>query len=108
MRDSYLSIAKDFTITPGGRKKIEGKFSGEEFREKFLEPKVRKAIKNRDKLICDLDGCLGYPSSFLDESFGVLGRKLCKEEHINIFDYIELQCEDEPSLIESIRMYVQG
>ena len=36
-----LSIARDFSITPGGRKASEGKYSGEEFRKNFLEPNLK-------------------------------------------------------------------
>ncbi|WP_303928789.1 STAS-like domain-containing protein [Veillonella parvula] len=102
-----LSIARDFSITPGGRKASEGKYSGEEFRKNFLEPKIKAAMQSRSVVNCDLDGCLGYPSSFLDESFGVLGREL-KAKKIDIFDYLNLKCEDEPSLISEITKYIQG
>ena len=106
MNPINLSIARDFSITPGGRKASEGKYSGEEFRKKFLEPNIKAAMESNGVVNCDLDGCLGYPSSFLDESFGVLGRDL-KAKKIDIFSYLKLKCEDEPTLIGEITKYIQ-
>lgn len=65
-----IDVAVDFSSTPGGRYKAEGEFSGEEFREKFLEPPIREG-KN---LAIDLDGPEGFTSSFLEEAFGGLVR----------------------------------
>ena len=63
-----LNFAKDFTDCPGGRYRIHGDFSGEEFREDFLEP-----CMNREGVtVVDLNGVLSFPPSFIDESFGVL------------------------------------
>ena len=45
-----LSIANDFSKTPGVRFPEEGEFSGQQFREEFLKPKVDEAISNNDKL----------------------------------------------------------
>ena len=106
MKPINLSIAKDFSITPGGRKAAEGKFSGETFRKELLEPRIKTAIETKNILKCDLDGFLGYPSSFLDESFGVLGRQL-KTQKIDIFNFMRLKCDDEPSLIDEIYKYIQ-
>ena len=71
-----LNIARDFSKTPAGRTmKAHGKHSGETFREKLLEPKLREAINTKSKLRVVLDGTAGYPASFLDEAFGGLVRK---------------------------------
>lgn len=60
----------EFTKYPIGRKQKDGNNSGEEFREKYLIPEL--SIKN--PVTVDLDGTLGYGSSFLDEAFGGLLR----------------------------------
>jgi hypothetical protein len=65
-----IDVAVEFSATPGGRYKSEGVFSGEEFREKFLEPHIKEG-KN---LAIDLDGPEGFTSSFLEEAFGGLVR----------------------------------
>lgn len=69
-----ISVAADFSRTPGTRYKVDGLFSGEEFREKLLEPYF-KNTKDTRKIEVDLDGVRGYTTSFLEESFGGLVRK---------------------------------
>jgi hypothetical protein len=72
----YISVARDFSATPGGRYAKDGKWSGEEFRQKFVEPRLLKAMEARQKLSVDLDGTAGYATSFLEETFGGLVREL--------------------------------
>lgn len=67
-----IDVAVDFSIVPGGRYRSDGPNSGEEFREKFLLP----SVKEFEKVIVNLDGTRGYPSSFLDEAFAGLARKM--------------------------------
>ncbi len=63
---STVSIARDFSVTPGGRFNRDGPASGEAFRKRFLEPAIRD-----DTPICvELDEVAGLPSSFLEEAFG--------------------------------------
>ena len=98
-----INICEDFTNTPGARYKSEGPFSGEEFRETLLEPKFNEAKVNRDKLIVDLDGGYGYPTSFLEEAFGGLARIYGSKEVLSV---IELVSEDEPAIIDEIKGYI--
>ena len=42
-----INIAKDFSPIPGARYPIEGDFSGQEFRQTILAPKLKDAIKNK-------------------------------------------------------------
>jgi hypothetical protein len=74
-----LSIAQDFTKTPGLRYISESKFSGEDFRERLLKPKFLEAVKDDKHLEIILDGTQGYATSFLEESFGGLARSCVKE-----------------------------
>lgn len=67
-----ISIAKDFTRFPSGRYVRNGETSGEAFRQKFLEPHLRDG----QQVEVDLDGTVGYGSSFLEEAFGGLVRAL--------------------------------
>ena len=80
--DSITLFVKKFSITPGSRYKEEGKkaHSGEEFREECLEPKFYEAEKNDVNLIVNLDGTIGYGTSWLEEVFGGLARKVGKEK----------------------------
>ena len=100
MNDIFVSIAKDFTITPGGRYIKEGPYSGELFREQILFPKYIEAKAKGVMLVVNLDGCMGYPSSFLDESFGGLVALVPDED---ILKRIKLISDDEPGLIEKVK-----
>jgi len=82
IRGRAISLVKDFTDAPGGRTQLQGDFSGEEFRIKFLEPALREG-----PVTVDLDGALGLPASFLDEAFGPLaGEVQAKRLTIHLTD----------------------
>jgi hypothetical protein len=68
--ERVISVARDFSRTPGPRYTSQGHWSGEEFRKR-LEQELRR----HERLIVDLDGTRGYGSSFLDEAFGGLVRE---------------------------------
>ena len=69
-----IDIGKDFNDLLGGRFRALGDHSGEEFFEDILEPKFLEAKENKDFLHIYLDNAKSYPSSFVDQSFGELGR----------------------------------
>lgn len=71
-----INIGEDFSIMPGPRKRDSGSFSGEEFLEDLLKPKFLEAESNGGLLVVNVDGLYGYPSSFIDASFGQLIRDL--------------------------------
>jgi len=104
--DNIILFVKAFSITPGSRYKEEGKkaHSGEEFRENYLEPNFATAEKNDVKLIVNLDGTIGFGTSWLEEVFGGLARKVGKEK---VLDRIEFISEEEPYLIEDIKEYIK-
>ena len=98
-----IKISKDFTQTPGGRYKEHGAFSGEEFRENILYPKYMEACKENKRLEIDLDGCFGFPSSFIEEAFGGLVRKIQNDDIANIIGRFVFISNDEPSLLDEIK-----
>lgn len=65
-----IDIARDFSRYPAGRMKTDGPFSGELFRERFLQP----AMEQNEDIELVMDGTRGYGSSFLEEAFGGLVR----------------------------------
>lgn len=69
--DRVINIAAEFSKTPAGRYLTDGPFSGELFREQVLLP----ALQSNLPVTVNLDGTLGYGSSFLEEAFGGLIRK---------------------------------
>lgn len=99
-----INICKDFSETPGARYRLEGDFSGEEFREDILKPKFEEIKETNEKLIIELDGGYGYPTSFLEEAFGgmarIYGSKMIK-------DKLEFISNDEPSLVDEILSYIE-
>jgi len=103
--DRIIINVKDFSKTPGSRYKEEGDFSGEEFRESILEPKFEEALKSNNRIIINLDGTIGYGTSWLEEVFGGLARKYGKEKVNEIIDIIS---DEEPYLIEDIKGYINN
>ena len=71
MKTKEIAIAKDFSIAPAGRYLTDGNYSGERFRDEILYP----SLQENDAVIVNLDGTLGYGSSFLEEAFGGLIRE---------------------------------
>lgn len=100
-----LVVAKEFSPTPGFRNKEEGPFPADEFRNKFLFPKLKDAINNNDILLVDLDGSAGYGTSFLEEAFGGLIRE-CKLAYQDIMAHLHLKSDDDPSYIDEINGYI--
>ena len=95
-----LNIARDFSRYPAGRYKTDGPYSGEYCRTKYIVP----ALKKGDQLVIELDGTLGYGSSFLEEAFGGLVRS----EGLNAADLrskVQLRSDD-TSLVQEIWDYV--
>lgn len=67
---TIINIAKDFSKYPGPRYERLGDFSGEKFRDDILMPALGVG-----EVVVQLDGTVGYGSSFLHEAFGGAARK---------------------------------
>ncbi len=98
-----LKISKEYTETPGGRYIKEGEYSGEDFRNNYLKPKIEECLKTNETLIIDLDGGYGYSTGFLEESFGGLIRCGLTKEDLNTITFIS---KEEPDLIDTILTYI--
>jgi hypothetical protein len=103
MKERTINFAKEFTRYPGGRLRIHGPHSGEEFREDILIPALREV----DKVILDLNGAVGLPSSFLDEVFGgivdVFGWETVKSRLIVLIDQDPIALEEIEQVMQSHR-----
>jgi hypothetical protein len=95
-----INLAKDFTQFPSGRFKKNGDASGEGFRERFLEP----ALRDGQEITVELDGTIGYGSSFLEEAFGGLVRTLQVTPDF-LDSNLHLTATD-PALLEEVRGYI--
>ena len=101
-----LSIAKDFSMTPGPRYEDEGNWSGERFRKDILLPKLKEAIDCGGKIIINFDGTAGYGTSFLEEAFGGLIR-VDNLSYSDIYEVIKLESIEEEYLKEDIDNYMR-
>lgn len=71
MSDSvFIDVARDFSPYCGGRNIVDGPFSAEALRVEHLAP----ALADGGSIVVDLDGGIGFASSFLEEAFGGLVR----------------------------------
>ena len=104
--DKIIIVAKDFSFTPGFRYKEQSKYSGEEFRETFLEPIFES--DSHSIITINFDGTAGYPTSFLDEAFGGLVRK-----YVNKYGFEKISqkfrfiSEEDKTIIEDVQKYME-
>jgi hypothetical protein len=96
-----INVAKDYTRYPAGRFARHGATSGEGFREQHLVP----AVRSGERFAVELDGTIGYGSSFLEEAFGGLVRRL-RVAPDELLARMELRSEDR-SLIAEVQEYIR-
>lgn len=108
-KSMIIKVATDYTDTPGARYYIQGPFPGEEFRDKLLYPKYLECYKNNEILTVDLDGGYGYGSSFLEEAFGGLIRRLKseKKDYKKTIELIKIISNDDISWVSKIDKYMK-
>lgn len=94
-----IQVAKDFTDTPGARYIKDGPFSGELFLRDILRPKFKKASSDGYKILIDLDGVWGYPSSFVSGSFGKLSTEV---GYSKVLQFIEFKSDENSTRLENI------
>ena len=105
MKLKIFKVSTEWSNTPGGRYKIEGKYSGEEFRDDILEPLYTDSRKEKSILVLDMNGSYGYADCWLEEVFGGLVRKY-KEEGIFKTTKINFISDEDPSLLDKIAKYI--
>lgn len=103
MSTTTIAFASEFSEFPAGRYRNDGPFPGEAFRDDLLEPRLREF----DLVAVDLDGAMGYGSSFLEEAFGGLVR-LGKFSAETLHQKLKLKCVEDPSVIDEIWQYIDG
>lgn len=86
-----LSVARNFSPSPGPRFVWQGKWSGEKFRKLLVE-----RLEEHGQIIVDLDGTRGYGSSFLDEAFGGLVR-VCHLSKADVLRRVEIRSDEDPT-----------
>ena len=101
MRVATIRVTRDFSEYPAGRYRADGPYAGEIFRDDLLVP----LLKKNDVVEIDLDGAMGYGSSFLEETFGGLVREH-RFSSAALHQMLRFKSEDEPSLIDEIWIYI--
>lgn len=97
-----IAIAEAFSPYPAGRFRVDGPFSGEQFRDDVLVPALRKG----GTVEVSLDGTLGYGSSFLEEAFGGLVRE-CGFALRELEARLLLTSASDPSLVKEAWQYIR-
>ena len=69
----------------------------------YQSQKFKEALDQNVKLKIDLDGVEGYPSSFLSESFGLLGNEYGADE---VWNRLILISNEVPKYIKKIKQYI--
>ncbi len=98
-----IKVSK-FSNTPKGRYyktdtyKGDGEYTGQLFRETYLEP----IFDEFDKIVINLDDLYGCPSSFREEAFGGLVRVLDVDPQV-VLDKLEFIATNRPPLIDIIK-----
>lgn len=105
-----ISVVKEYTDKPGARYESQGSNSGEKFRDTILYSKFLEAIEKKENLVVNLDGGYGYGSSFLEETFGGLVRRLKEEKNDNYKKVKEIVIisNDNKTWIEKIQGYIKA
>ncbi|KQY28319.1 hypothetical protein ASD38_16700 [Caulobacter sp. Root487D2Y] len=91
---SELRVATEFSPYLGGRYRDDGPWSGEQFREEFLRPRVKCALADNSVLNILFDGVAGMPTSFLEEAFGGLLREMHDVNSDTVRSILKLHAED--------------
>lgn len=101
-----LKVSTEFSDIPGPRYIREGLYSGEDFRERLLLPRLQACIEKEDTLQIDLDGTQGYGTSFLEEAFGGLIR-VNQLSLSDVSNHLIIITEEEPYLKDDIEEYMR-
>ncbi len=97
-----LKIAQEFTPHIGARYRSDGDFSGDQFYEDILKPKLDEVWRDpKKKIILDLDGTFGYASSFLSQIFVRIMQDF--HEKNKVLKKLIIKSDEEPLLIEAIK-----
>ena len=89
-----LRVASEFSPYLGGRYRDDGPWSGEQFREEMLRPRLLDAIERHVILHINFDGVAGMPPSFLEEAFGGLLRTVPGLQLDTLRERLKLDAED--------------
>lgn len=101
MTTTEIDVARDFSPTPIGRYRRQGRFSGEAFREDLLLP----ALQRFEFVAVILDGTSGLSTGFLDEAFaGPIRERLFAPDDFR--RRVSFRSERDPTILMLIEKYL--
>lgn len=100
-----ITIAIDFSDHVGARYIADGEWSGEKFLNELLRPKFEKAVREGYRLLIDLDGLYGNPSSFVSGSFGKLS---IEKGAATVLEYLDFKSDDNPLRVVKITKEIKN
>ena len=86
---------RDYTILPGARHRQDGDNSADEFYEDHIKKYVQKSLISGQRITIDLDGTLGYASSFTSQ-LAIRIKQECKNKRRLIKKIIQIKSNDDP------------
>ena len=98
-----ISVARDFSRTPGARFIEDGPFSAEVFYNDHVQPAFQRALDTDQDLFIDLDGVSAYATSFLQGTFGTLAHDFTTE---TVRERMSYKHTDDPILNPLIERYI--
>ncbi|MDZ7281037.1 STAS-like domain-containing protein [Sphingomonas sanguinis] len=100
-KPTVVDVGNAFGRFPAGRSRSDSLFSGEAFREDVAEP----ALADGGEVVFDFSGVVGFPSSFLEEAFGVLIRMAIRrgDDPDALITRIKVISPTDTSLAEEVR-----
>lgn len=106
MEKIVYDVGSRFHHRPIGRKRSDGDYSGEVFREKVLLPFFRdvKTVNSNKVLVLDFNNVSMAGSSFLEESFGGLVRAGISKK--DILKHLEILVDRELKELIEDRIYL--
>lgn len=96
MNQVVIRVA-NFSKLPGSRHREDGDYSADEFFEDYVKDPLEKIIntKSSASLLIDLDGTLGYASSFVSQ-LAVRVSEICSNKR-KIKKLITIKSDEDPS-----------
>lgn len=109
----FINFANEFSKFPSGVTSEDGPDSAERFREIFLLPAldfIKKFWLNtsvfqnpQGRVVINLDGTMGFASSFLQAAFGDLSKRYPREF---LGSVLFIESKNDPSLVTEIWGYI--
>lgn len=97
-KQAYIAKVADFTTLPGARHRDDGDGSADEFFDKFVKEKLGEALSDKNTITIDLDGTMGYASSFVSQlALRVLG--ICNKPNV-LEKVIHIKSNEDPIQID--------